>query len=174
MQVPNSALTVNADGSITLHLVDVPVVDAFTFPPPAQAVTGISPVKLIPAKLSLDITYLKGGNPRRVRPTSSDPLSPFNWAGMMLDSTDSGTFSLSYDDGSFSASGSFASNGNFGQIGFERNGIFARSEDSTEIAEMAGPLATAPILSQHAVVNGAGKTDRTVLLKGRVPVSVNQ
>ena len=174
VKVPNSALTVNTDGSITLHLVDVPVNDAFTFPPPPQAVPGISPVQLIPAKLSLDITYLKGGNPRPVRPTSRDPLSPFNWAGMMRDSTNSGTFSLSYDDGSFSASGSFASNGNFGQIGFERNGIFARGEDSNEGADMASALATAPILSQHAVVNGAGKADRTVLLKGRVPVRVNE
>lgn len=176
VQVPNSALTINADGSITLHLVDVPVVDAFTFPPPAQTVPGISPVKLIPAKLSLDITYLKGGNPRRVRPTSSDPLSPFNWAGMMWDSANSGTFSLSYDDGSFTASGSFASNGNFGQIGFERNGVFNRDEDddSNESAERATPLATAPILSQHAVINGAAKSDRTVLLKGRVPVHANE
>ena len=93
---------------------------------------------------------------------------------MMWDSTNSGTFSLSYDDGSFSASGSFASNGNFGQIGFERNGIFARGEDSSERAEMASPLATAPMLSQNAAVNGRGKTDRTVLLKGRVPVRVNE
>ena len=174
VKVPNSALTVNTDGSITLHLVDVPVNDAFTFPPPPQAVPGISPIQLIPAKLSLDIIYLKGGNPRHVRPTSHDPLSPFNWAGMMWDSTNSGTFSLSYDDGSFSASGSFASNGNFGQIGFERNGIFARGEDSNEGADMASALATAPIFSQHAVVNGAGKADRTVLLKGRVPVRVNE
>ena len=173
VKVPNSALTINTDGSITLHLVDVPVNDAFTFPPPPQAVPGISPVQLIPAKLSLDITYLKDGNPRRVRPTSRDPLSPFNWAGMMRDSTNSGTFSLSSDNG-FSASGSFASNGNFGQIGFERNGIFAHGEDSNESAENASPLATAPILSQHAVVNGAGKTDRTVLLKGRVAVRVNE
>jgi len=172
VKVPSSALTINTDGSITLHLVDVPVNDAFTFPPPPQAVPGISPVKLIPTKLSLDITYLKGGNPRHVRPTSHDPLSPFNWAGMMWDSTNAGTFSLSSDNG-FSASGSFASNGNFGQIGFERNGIFARGEDSDEGAEMASPFATAPTLSQHAAIHDAGKTDRTVLLKGRVPVHVN-
>jgi hypothetical protein len=174
VQVPNSALTVNADGSITLHLVDVPVVDAFTFPPPAQAVPGISPVQLIPATLSLDITYLKGGNPRRVRPTSRDPLNPLNWAGMMWDSTNSGTFSLSYDDKSFSASGSFASNGNFGQMGFERNGVFVRAEDSDESEERATPLATGPILLQHAVVSSAPKTERTVLRKGRVPVHVNE
>jgi hypothetical protein len=176
VKVPNNALTINADGSITLHLVDVPVDDAFTFPPPQQAVPGISPIQLIPAKLSLDITYLKGGNPRHVRPTSHDPLSPLNWAGMMWDSTNSGTFSLSYDDGSFSASGSFASNGNFGEMGFERNGVFVRDEgeDSNESAEKATPLAVAPILSQHAVVNSAAKTQRMVLLKGRVPVHVNE
>jgi len=167
VNVPNSALIINSDGSITLHLVDVPVNDTFTFPPPQQVVPGISPVKLIPAKLSLDITYLKGGNPRHVRPTSHDPLSPLNWAGMMWDSTNSGTFSFSYDDGSFSASGSFASNGNFGQMGFERNGVFVHdedSEDSNESAENATPLAG----------DGAAKTGRTVLLKGRVPVHVNE
>jgi hypothetical protein len=176
VQVPSSALTINSDGSINLHLVDVPVNDAFTFPPPAQAVPGISPVQLIPAKLSLDITYLKGGNPRHVRPRSHDPLSPLNWAGMMEDSTNSGTFSLSYDDGSFSASGSFASNGNFGEMGFERNGVFTHEEgDGTEDVQadahadaapantmQTGPLATPPAKQQV----------KFVLLKNRVPIRV--
>lgn len=174
VKVPNSALTINADGSISLHLVDVPVDDAFTFPPPVQAVPGISPIQLIPAKLSLDITYLKGGNRRHVRPTSHDPLSPLNWAGTMWDSTNSGRFSLSYDDGSFSASGNFASAGNFGEMGFERNGVFSHDEDSNENEEKSTFLEAAPILSPHAVVNSVPKTERTVLLKGRVPVHVNE
>jgi hypothetical protein len=174
VKVPNNALTINADGSVSLHLVDVPVDDAFTFPPPAQAVPGISPIQLIPAKLSLDITYLKGGNRRQVRPTSHDPLSPLNWAGTMWDSTNSGRFSLSYDDGSFSASGNFTSAGNFGEMGFERNGVFARDEDSNENEEEATFLEAAPILSPHSVVNSVTKTERAVLIKGRVPVHVNQ
>jgi len=173
VKVPDSAVQFHDDGSVTLHLVDVPVVDAFSFPPPPQAVPGISPIQLIPAKLSLDITYVKGGNPRRVRPMSQDPLSPVNWAGMMSDSTNSGTFNLSYDDQSFSASGSFSSNGNFGETGFERNGVFAGEDgDDDGSAEAAAPLANVPLLSKQAVVNNSASTERTVLLRGRVPVRV--
>ena len=180
MKVPSSALTINLDGSVTLHLVDVPVNDAFTFPPPPQAVPGISPVKLIPAKLSLDITYLKAGNPRHVRPASRDPLSPSSWAGMMSDSSNSGTFSLSYDDGSFSASGSFDSTGNFGEMGFERNGVFLRDDEGDDsdnaVAQPESlPLANAPTREITPKVAGSipYQTARTVLLKGRAPVKVN-
>jgi hypothetical protein len=173
VKVPDSAVQFHDDGSVTLQLVDVPVVDAYTFPPPAQTVPGISPIQLNPAKLSLDITYEKGGNPHRVRPTSHDPLSPFNWAGMMWDSTNSGTFSLSYDDGSFSASGSFASNGNFGEIGFERNGVFLRDGDFDQSTDQSASSSTGSRLTNHAVVTSPSSAgERTVLLKGRVPVKV--
>jgi hypothetical protein len=182
VKVPNSALTVNTDGSITLHLVDVPVTDAFTFPPPPQAVPGISPIQLIPAKLSLDITYMKGGNPRHVRPTSHDPLSPFNWAGTMWDATNSGSFSLAYDDGSFSASGSFNSNDNFGEMGFEKNGAFlsdetnnneANNDNDAEVQLKWMPDANAPQMEVNVAPSISKQTPRTVLLKGRVPVNVN-
>ena len=43
------------DDTLTIHLVDVPTVDAFSFPPPPQDVPGISPIQLIPAKVSFDI-----------------------------------------------------------------------------------------------------------------------
>lgn len=119
------------DDTLTIHLESVPEVDAFTFPPPPT--NGITPFRLVPATiLSLDITYRKSGKPRRIRPTSHDPLSPFNWAGEMWEATNSGTFSLKYDDDdndSFSASGSFSSSGNFGEMGTERNGSFLRAED---------------------------------------------
>ena len=176
VKVPNSALTIHADGSLTLHLVNVPVVDELTFPPPPQAVPGISPIQLIPAKLSLDITYLKGRNPRRVRRTSSDPLSPFAWAGMMWDSTNSGTFSVSYDDGSFSASGSFDSSGNFGEMGTERNGIFANQEPNDAIeagADQVWPPSGDSQMSQMPASGDPNQPDKRVLLRGRVPVKVS-
>lgn len=178
VKVDESAITINGD-TLTIHLVDVPVVDAFSFPPPRQAVPGISPFQLIPAKVSFDITYKKTGNPRRVRPTSHDPLSPFNWAGTMWDSSNSGTFSLSYDDGSFSASGSFDSTGNFGEMGFERNGVYLRhdQEDNNENADAqpeTPPYANAPTqMRAKAAGSIPDQTARTVLLKGRVPVRVN-
>lgn len=162
--------------TLTIHLVDVPVVDAISFPPPPQAVPGISPIQLIPAKLSFDIVYIKAGNPRRVRPTSHDPLSPFNWAGTMWDATNSGTFSLTYDDGSFSASGNFDSNGNFGEMGFEKNGAFLTQDDDNTDPEAqlnSTPDANAPQIGAKVTSSISNQTPRTVLLKGRVPVKVN-
>ena len=139
VKVPDDAVQIS-DDSLTIHLVDVPTVDASTFPPPAQDVPGISPFHLIPAKVSFDITYTKTKtvNPRRIRPASDDPLSPLNWAGKMWDATNSGTFSLIYDDKSFSASGSFDSSGNFGEMGTERSGFFVNHE------EEAGSCRAAP------------------------------
>jgi hypothetical protein len=179
VKVDPSAVKIDGD-TVTIHLVDVPVVDAFSFPPPKQAVPGISPFQLIPAKVSFDITYKRTGNPRRVRPTSHDPISPFSWAGTMWDSSNSGTFSLSYDDGSFSASGSFDSTGNFGEMGFERNGVFLGDDegDDSENAKAQPeslPHASAPTREITARIAGSlpDQTARTVLLKGRVPVKVN-
>ena len=179
VKVPDSAVQISPDGNtLTIHLENVPVVDAFSFPPPvpnnfASDEVNISPYQLIRARTSFDITYTKTpGTARRIRPSTDDPLSPLNWAGKMWDATNSGSFSVAYDDGTFSASGTFGSSGNFGEMGTERNGVFARGEDN-DSAETASPLATAPILSKHAAVSGAGETDRTVLLKGRVPVKVS-
>lgn len=178
VKVDHSAVQITAD-TLTIHLVDVPVVDAFSFPPPPQAVPGISPIQLIPAKLSFDITYKKTGNPRQVRPASHDPLSPLNWAGTMWDSSNSGTFSLSYDDGSFSASGSFDSTGNFGEMGFERNGVFLRDDegdhkDYAEAQMKSLPHANAPTQTRAKVAGSVpDPTAKTVLLKGRVPVKVD-
>jgi hypothetical protein len=169
VKVDDSAVQIEGD-TLTIHLVDVPVVDAFSFPPPLQAVPGISPIQLIPAKLSFDIIYKKAGSPRRVQPTSQDPLSPFNWAGTMWDATNSGTFSLTYDDGSFSASGSFQSNGNFGEMGFEKNGAYLRDDAEVQLESL--PHANAPQMGATIAGSISNQNPRTALLKGRVPVKV--
>jgi hypothetical protein len=122
VSVPDDAVEINGD-SLTIRLKDVPNVDQLKFP----GGTGTAPVKV-----TFEATYTAIGSPRTVRPTSRDPLSPFNWAGEMSMATNSGTFSLSYTDGSFSASGSFSSQGNFGEKGTERNGLFVEREDTDE------------------------------------------
>jgi hypothetical protein len=177
VKVPDSAVQITND-TLTIHLVDVPTVDAFTFPPPPQDAPGISPFQLIPAKVSFDVTYTKTGNPRRIRPASHDPLSPLNWSGKMWDATNSGTFSLAYNDGSFSASGSFDSVGNFGEMGTERNGFFVNHEeeddnDDVEAGAQSLSLPLKPTQMSKLAASGAPKKPvKLVLLKGRVPVKV--
>jgi hypothetical protein len=122
VSVPDDAVKITGD-SLTINFKDVPNVDQLKFP----GGTGTAPVKV-----TFEATYMKIGSPRRVRPTSRDPLSPFNWAGEMWMAINSGKFSLSYTDGSFSASGSFSSSGNFGEMGTERNGSFVEREDTDE------------------------------------------
>jgi hypothetical protein len=99
----------------------------------------------------------------------------------MWDATNSGTFSLSYDDGSFSASGSFDSAGNFGEMGTERNGVFLkRSEADREDDDGADNVAAAPspsanaALSQALASHIAKHQGNSVLLKGRVPIKISQ
>ena len=165
MKVPDNAVQISGD-TLTIHLVEVPVVDAIRFPPPLPPPpeNGISPVTLIPARLSFDITYTKSGIPREIRPASRDPLSPLNWRGEMWDTANSGTFSLTYKDGSFSASGSFSSQGNFGEMGTEQNGVFVDRDERN--ASDAGPSATSE-------PQGAKQSGKIVLLKGHVPVKVS-
>ena len=128
VQVPDDAIKVDDEkGTLTISLKDVPIVDQFSFPNGAGNNLGAAGV---PATASFDITYTKvEGTRRHIRPTSTDPLSPFDWAGEMWMATNSGTFSVAYKDGSFSAQGSFSSAGNFGEMGTERNGSFVRRED---------------------------------------------
>jgi hypothetical protein len=168
VKVPDRAVQISGD-TLTIHLVDVPVVDAFSFPPPLPPApeNGISPVTLIPAKVSFDIIYTKSGVPRQIRPESRDPLSPLNWGGEMWDATNAGTFSLAYKDGSFSASGNFSSQGNFGEMGTEHNGVFVDRDELN--ASDAGPAASAQVNQTSQTTKPAGKT---VLLKGHVPVKI--
>jgi hypothetical protein len=171
VKVPDSAVQIAGD-TLTIHLVDVPVVDAFTFPPPLPPPpeNGISPVTLIPARISLDITYTKSGLPREIHPGSRDPLSPLNWGGEMWDATNAGSFSLTYKDASFSASGSFSSQGNFGEMGTEHNGVFV-DRDEKNASGVQNPSSDAQV---SQISQGAKQSAKTVLLKGHVPVKVNQ
>lgn len=166
VQVPDNAVKIT-EGTLTISLKDVSVVDQFSFPYGAGNNLGIAGV---PATVSFDITYTKSGTPRHVRPTSSDPLSPFNWAGEIWDATNSGTFSLSYNDGTFSAQGSFDSAGNFGEMGTERNGLFVADEPEKIGAaslSAARPQASATVTTAIAPAALANVPK----FKGRVPVS---
>jgi len=186
VKVPDSAVLISPDGNtLTIHLENVPVVDAIRFPPPvpdniAPDEIDISPYQLTRARTSFDITYRKKkGTARRIHPETDDPLSPLNWAGKMWDAMNSGTFSVSYDDGSFSASGSFASSGNFGEMGTERNGFFVHHEeqddnDDVEAGEQSLSLPSQPAsMSQSAATANTNKPVTFALLKGRVPVKVS-
>lgn len=176
-------MQISPDGNtLTIHLQNVPVVDAFSFPPPvpsnfASDEINISPYQLIRARTSFDITYTKTpGTARRILPSTDDPLSPLNWAGKMWNATNSGSFSVAYDDGTFSASGTFGSSGNFGEMGTEDNGFFVHQEeqDDNDNVEVGGQLLSLPLqpanTSQSAATAHRSKPVNFALLKGRVPI----
>ena len=71
---------------------------------------------------------------------------------------------------SFSASGSFSSQGNFGEMGTEHNGVFV-DRDEKNASGVQNPSSDAQV-SQTS--QGAKQSVKTVLLKGHVPVKVNQ
>jgi hypothetical protein len=177
---------ISPDGNtLTIHLENVPVVDAFSFPPPvptniAPDEVNISPYQLIRARTSFDITYTKTpGTARRISPSTDDPLTPLNWAGKMWDATNSGSFSVAYDDATFSAAGTFGSSGNFGEMGTERNGFFVHHEeqddnDDVEAGEQRLSLPRQPAnMSQSAASADTNKPVKFALLKGRVPAKVS-
>lgn len=163
----------------TVDLDNVPTVDAFSFPPPpiAPPENGISPYKLIPARVSFHVVYKKSAKWRRIHRGSHDPLSPLNWAGKMWDATNKGDFSVTYNDGTFSAHGNFESGLNFGEMGVERNGVFLDQDEDNDDNDNGdnsnGQDATnanaSPQMSQ-ALTNAIREHQKTVLLKGRVPV----
>jgi hypothetical protein len=175
VQIPDDAVTVT-DDTVTISLTNVAVVDQLTFPNPRDLNLGNSGA---PVNLSFNITYQKSGRARHVRPISRDPLNPFNWAGEMSDATNSGTFSLAYKDGSFSASGSFSSQGYFGELGRERNGSFVRREDQDEgnqgeneqaaaASQLAGSTSTHAAGSQPGA--SATRSANSPKFRGKVPV----
>ena len=155
LQIPDSAVQIT-DKTLTIHLQNASVVDQFQFP----GGTGN-----VPATVSFDITYTKSGAPRHVRPTSADPLSPFTWEGQMWMATNAGTFSVSYNDNSFSATGSFSSSGSFGEMGTERNGSFAREEMDTTV-----PVLQDQTSSTEPQWNESAQVENSPKFKGRVPV----
>lgn len=167
IQIPDDAVKVTGD-TLTISLENVSVVDQQTFPNPGNLNLGTSGT---PATVSFTITYQRTGAARHVRATSADPLSPFNWAGKMWKATNSGTFSVAYNDGSFKAKGSFESAGNFGEMGTEKNGLFVRQEDRDEGQDpgdegqkAAGiPLAAAPLTALAAPAANSPK------FRGKIP-----
>jgi hypothetical protein len=140
IQVPDDAVQISPDGlTLTVTVTNAIVVDQIMFPGGTGNNLGMAGA---PATTSFSVTFTKTpGTRRHVRPTSTDPLSPFDWAGEMWMATNSGTFSVAYNDGTFSAKGSFSSQGNFGEMGTERNGSFVRHEDldKTAAAGIARP-----------------------------------
>lgn len=170
IQVPDDAVKID-DDTLTISLTNVAIVDQFTFPNAGGINLGNSG---IPATLTFKATYKKTGAQRTVRPTSADPLSPFNWAGEMWMATNSGSFSVTYNDGSFSAQGTFSSSGNFGEMGTEMNGSFVRREDREDApaAAAAPPLAAQDPMGSGASAwnNNAAPPANVPKFKGKVPV----
>jgi hypothetical protein len=83
------------------------------------------PSGAVPSVASFTMRYTRSGRPRLVQPTTSEPNSATNWAGVMWTATGSGTFSVAYTAGSFSVqAGPTASAAQFGEMGFEQNGVF--------------------------------------------------
>jgi hypothetical protein len=163
VQVPDDAVVIT-DKTLTIHLQNAAVIDQFQFPAAISGLPGI------PATVSFDVTYTKTGAPRQVQPTSADPLSPFGWAGEMWMATNTGTFSVVYQNGKFSATGSFSSSGMFGEMGTERNGSFVQNELAA-----AGPglRAVEPVQTSNPDDqwnDRAGPSENWPKLKGRVPV----
>ena len=93
--------------------------------------------------LNLQTTYTREpGKPTVITPQTTDPLSPFNWAGKVWSGSASTTFSASYDDGSWSVTGtaewapSLPIEGTTtGHIIHERNGVFALKRDHDRPSE---------------------------------------
>ena len=165
------------DDTVTISLKNASVVDQFSFPGGAGNNLGIAGV---PATLSFDITYSKSGASRHVAPTSTDPLSPFSWEGEMWDATNSGTFSLAYNDGTFSAQGSFDSAENFGELGFERNGSFVEDEGGAGLAAQAlgaanllttpSPAQNQPNVALAQNTPGAQQPPSGPKFRGKIPI----
>lgn len=147
---------------MTISLTHVAVVDQIKFP--ANVTLGSTGA---PATVSLSMTFQKTGMPRTVRPTSADPLSPFNWAGEMSAATYSGTFSVAYNDGKFSAQGNFGSTQIFAEMGTERNGSFVRHEDRAEGAVAGG--AALPLAAQIPTSAAASLLNNNAALPANVP-----
>jgi len=123
VSIPDNAVAINGD-TLSIHIENVALADAF----PIGAIG-------VPSLLSFDITYTKYGSPREIEP-NHDPISAFDWSGEMWMATNTGSFSVSHTDGSFSAQGSFSSSGMFGEMGTEKNGIFANEDHEDQQREV--------------------------------------
>jgi hypothetical protein len=174
VQVPDDAVTKNPeDGTLTISLKNVAVVDQIA--QPGSFFIGSTG---FPATVSLNMTFQKHGRPRIIRPTSASPISPHSWAGEMSDATYSGTFSVAYTDGKFSAHGDFgsmASDQIFAEMGRERNGSFVEHEDQDENEQAAAAMQSS---GQASASVAAGQLSASATLAanspkwhGKVPVA---
>ena len=111
---------INGD-TVSIHIANLALADEFAFPGTTR----------VPSLLSFDITYTKSGRPRKIVP-NHDPISAFDWSGKMWMATNTGSFSVSHTDGSFAAQGTFSSSGMFGEMGTEKNGIFANQDQGQD------------------------------------------
>jgi len=111
--IPASAVTRHGQ-SITFTMVDAPTPDSFVFGG-ENAVDG---------KTTFSVTWTATGPMHQLRPGSSDPADPSNFAGEFRYADPSATFSGSNADG-FSFTGSAGPEGNlFSEFGHEQNGVF--------------------------------------------------
>jgi hypothetical protein len=117
VQVPDNAVTFRGN-TVTVQVRNVPEIDQHAFFDPDP------PYGAVPSVTSFTMTYTFSGTPRFVQPTTHDPNSATNWSGEMWPATGSANFSVAYTNGSFSLSGVTSSGGQFGELGFERNGVF--------------------------------------------------
>jgi hypothetical protein len=121
VRIPDDDVQVT-DQRVTINVSELLEVDRFQGGGPGN----------VPVHLSFQITYSRTGQPKIIVPRTNDPLSPFNWAGTVWDATARGSFSVRYDDGSFSAQGITDSAlpthqlEQYGTMGHERNGLFVR------------------------------------------------
>ena len=74
-----------------------------------------------PATVSFDMTFTPQGKMRHIRPISSDPTSPYNWAGQIRNATAVGTFSGQVGGFRFTTG---PASSIFAEMGHERNGVF--------------------------------------------------
>ena len=169
VQVPDDAVVKTRD-TLTISLTNVAVVDQISFP--GNIFLGSTGH---PATLTLNMTFQKHGRPRIVRATSASPISPHSWAGEMSDATYSGTFSVAYNDHTFSAKGSFGSTQIFAEMGTERNGSFVRHEDQEDEDQQDGQKAAAAASLPNSVTVGQLSASATLPAnspkwRGKVPV----
>jgi hypothetical protein len=126
VQVPDNAVTIKGTTvSVTVH--NLPEIDQHAFFDPTP------PFGAVPSVASFTMSFTRSGAPRLVQPTTSDPNSATNWAGVMWTATGSSTFSVAYTDGTFAfhATGPTNSAGQFGEMGYEQNGVFLPGQGGT-------------------------------------------
>lgn len=111
--IPDSAV-VRRGNTLTFAMNNVATPDFFVFLGGNQ----------VPGSVSFSVTWTATSAVRQLRPGSSDPSDPTNFAAEFRDAAPTATFSGSNADG-FSFTGSAGAEGNlFSEFGHEQNGSF--------------------------------------------------